>query len=292
MNKTLHILSVLIIILTVIISGFGLFYKTVGESYDFVNQYGDTVRIYGVGIYKNDSAFMAPVFRGTDFTLLFLTIPLLIIALLIDRKNNTLKTKLFLTSIISFILYCSISISFGVKYNVLHLAYTALFSCCFFAFIIGFSLVKKYDIKSIVRICTNGLKVLLILCGLSLFVAQLPDIIISLLNGKSLPLIGVYTTNITYVLDMAVISPAFFICLFYLRKNDKIGYILLGILLTNLLLIGATVISQTVFHRIAGEEIPLPALITMVGIFVILAIFGIKYQIKLFRNIQDSGNVI
>jgi hypothetical protein len=97
MNKTLHILTVLIILLAIITSSLGLFYKNGGESFYFVNQYGDNVKIYGDGIYKNDSYFMAPIHKGTDFTVLFIAIPLLIFALLIDRKNNSLRTKLFLT---------------------------------------------------------------------------------------------------------------------------------------------------------------------------------------------------
>jgi hypothetical protein len=97
MNKALHFLSVFIVVFALIASGFGLFYKTGGTSFDFINQYGDTIKIYGDGLYKNDSYFMAPIFKGTDFTVLVLAIPLLIVALILDIKNNTLKTKLFLT---------------------------------------------------------------------------------------------------------------------------------------------------------------------------------------------------
>jgi hypothetical protein len=93
-SKVFHVLVVLIIFLAIITSGLGLFYKTDGQPFNFVNQYGDTVKIYGNGIYKNDSYFMAPIFRGTDFTILFLAIPLLIIALIMDIKKSTIKTKL------------------------------------------------------------------------------------------------------------------------------------------------------------------------------------------------------
>jgi hypothetical protein len=93
MNKQLHILSIFIIVLAAIICGFGLFYKTGGLPYDFINQYGDIVKIYGNGIYKNDSYFMAPIFKGTDCTILFVAIPLLLITLILDIKRDTIKTK-------------------------------------------------------------------------------------------------------------------------------------------------------------------------------------------------------
>jgi hypothetical protein len=156
---------------------------------------------------------MAPIFRGTDFTILIFAVPLLIISLIMDMKYNTLRTKLFIVAIIALFLYYSTSISIGVVYNALHLVYIALFSCSLFAFITGFSLLRKYTIKSSVKIYTNWLKIFLILCGLSLFAAWLPDIIVSLINKKPLELIEVYTTQITYVLYMAIITPLIFICL-------------------------------------------------------------------------------
>ena len=95
-SKVFHVLVVLIIFLAIITSSLGLFYKTDGQPFNFVNQYGDTVKIYGNGIYKNDSYFMAPIFRGTDFTILFLAIPLLIIALIMDIKKKYSKNKTFI----------------------------------------------------------------------------------------------------------------------------------------------------------------------------------------------------
>ena len=291
-SKVFHVLAVLIIFLTAITSGLGLFYKTDGQPFDFVNQYGDTVKIYGEGIYKNDSYFFAHTFKGTDFMALFAALPLMIFALIMDIKNNTIKSKLFLTAMIVYFLYYSASYSMGVIYNVLHLVYLALFSCTLYASILGFGFLKTYSIKVSAKIYTNGLKIFLVLCGLSLFAAWLPDIIGSLINKKSLELIEIYTTQITYVLDMAIISPLIFICLYNLGKNNNIGYILLGIILNMLSLVGIMVILQTLFQNRAGIELPIEAAITKVGIFVLLAIAAIYYEIKLFKNIKDSTNGI
>jgi len=285
MNKTLHILSVLIILFGIIASSFGLFYETDGQPFDFINQYGDIIKIYGNGIYKNDSYFMTPIFKGADCMILFLAIPLLIIALIGNIKRDTAKTNLFLTALIALFVYYSASISFGVVYNVLHLVYIALFSCSIYALIIGFMILKKCTVKPSVKIYTNGLKVFLFFCGLSLFVAWLPDIITSLIKNKSLGSIEIYTTQITYVLDMAIISPLIFICLYNLSRNNNMGYILLGIILNVLIIVGIMVIIQTLFQKTAGIDLPLEAVITKVGIFVVLAIVAIYYDVRLFKNI-------
>jgi len=52
------------------------------------------------------------------------------------------------------------------------------------------------------------------------------------------------------------------------------------------------VIFQTVSQNRAGIELPIEATITKVGIFVLLAIAAIYYEIRLFRNIQNSGSGI
>jgi len=291
MNKVFHIVSGFIVLLAIITSGLGLFYTTDGQPFDFINQYGDTVKIWGNGIYKNDSYFMAPIFKGTDCTIFFLAVPLTIIALILDIKNNTSKTKLFLTALTALFVYYSASISFGVVYNVLHLVYIALLGCSFYALIIGFILLKNYTINNSVKILTNGLKIFLWGYGLSLFVAWLPDIITSITNKKSLGLIEIYTTQITYVLDMGIISPLVFICLYNLWKNNNFGYILLGINLTILLIIGIMLPVQSIFQIRAGIDLPLEAIVTKIGIFVILALIALYYEIKLFKGIKSSGNV-
>ena len=233
---------------------------------------------------------MAPIFKGTDCIILFLAIPLLIIALIMNVKKETIKTNLFLTAIIAVFVYYSASISFGIIYNVLHLIYIGIFSCSIYALIIGFLLLKKITIKTSVKMYTNGVKVFLVFCGISLFVAWLPDIILSLINKKSLELIEIYTTQITYVLDMGIVSPLIFICLYNLNKDKNIGYILLGIILNMLTLVGIMVIIQAVFQIMAGINLPIEAIITKIGIFVVLGLIALYYEVKLFKNIQDNRN--
>ncbi|NLO71828.1 MAG: hypothetical protein GX102_12970 [Porphyromonadaceae bacterium] len=279
-KHTLHIISVLIIILSVVATSIGLFYSDAGEAHIFVNQYGDSVKIFGNGLYKHDSFFMAPIFKGTDFTILFIGVPLLIISSLLDYKRDITRTKLFLTSILSIFTYYSTSIAFGITYNALHLVYIALFGLSFFGLIIGIGQIR---LKNNITIPQKGIKIFLIVSGISLFVAWLPDIIGSLANGRPLELIEVYTTQITYVLDMGIISPLCFICLYLLSIKSNLGYILLGIILTICIFVGFMVPIQTLFQMHFGIALPIQALITKVCIFILLAMVAIYYEIKLFK---------
>lgn len=286
--KGIDILIMCIIILLTVITIVGLFSFRTDKSYVIINQYGDSVKIFGSGIYAHDSYFKAPIFIGTDCTMLFLVVPMMIAALIGEIKRRTIKSKLLVTTVTATVLYYSTSIAFGVTYNALHLAYIALFSSSFFALIILVKDIRKDELRKIQKwiLPSKGLRAFLILSGISLFVAWLPDIITSLIYGKSLSLIEVYTTEITYVLDMGIISPLIFICLFLLKKKEGLGDVLLAIILKLCQIIGVMLPIQTVFQTIAGIEIPIPALITKLGIFVVLASFAAYFNMKFYKNIK------
>lgn len=287
-NNSLYIVTFIIIILSIITSAVGLLYTTGGKAFNFVNQYGDTVKIYGDGLYAHDSYFKAPIFRGTDFTIIFFAIPILIIAMILDVKKKKIKYRLFLISIISVFTYYSSSIAFGVTYNVLHLIYIAFFSASLFGLIIA---IGSLNTKQVADNMTGalpykGIYIFLALVGVVLMGVWLPDIINSLVANRPLELIEVYTTEITYILDMGLIGPVSLICLFQLIKRSGMGYILLEILLTVCIIVGIMVPIQTAFQIAAGIEF-LPAdIITKVGSFVALAFFALYFEIKLFKSMM------
>lgn len=285
----LHITAMLIAVLSLVTTSTGLFYRTGGKAYTVKNQYGDAVKICGNGLYKHDSYFMAAIFRGTDFTILCIAIPLLILALVLDRKKRTLKSKLFLTSVIALFTYYSASIAFGITYNFLHLIYIALFSLSFFGLILAFADIDPPLLaKSVIgKLPRKEMNIFLIFTGVTLIVAWLPDIITSLVWHRSLQMIEVYTTQITYVLDMGIVGPTALICLFMLEKQNGTGYILLAILLTVCTVIGVMLPIQTTFQIAAGIELPTGAIVTKVSSFVVLALFAFYFDIRLFKSIFE-----
>ncbi|MDF2985870.1 MAG: hypothetical protein K0R50_1380 [Eubacterium sp.] len=132
----------------------------------------------------------------------------------------------------------------------------------------------------------KGIYIFLAITGAVLIIAWLPDIISALVAGRSLALIEIYTTEITYVLDMGIIGPAALICLIKLTKRNGLGYILLSLLLTLCIAIGVMVPIQTIFQYRAGIETLLSVLITKVGSFSVLSAFALFFIIKLYKNID------
>jgi len=286
-EKSLYIITFFIIILSTVTSAVGLLYKTSGKAFDFVNQYGNTVKMYGNGLYARDSLFQAATDRGTDFTILCVAVPMLIIALVLDVKKKTLKNRLFLTGIISVFMYYSASIAFGITYNILDLVYIALFSSSLFGLIVSITSIDMKDILIGKSLPYKGIYTFLVLSGIALIVAWLPDIITSLITKSSLKHIEVYTTEITYVLDMGIIAPLMFICLCQLKKRNELGYVLLESLLILCIVIGIMIPLQTVFELSAGVKLSIGEIVTKGASFVILALFALYFNVKLFKSIKD-----
>jgi hypothetical protein len=286
--NVLHILSFMIIILSVLVTATGLFYTSGGEPFDVINQYGGSVKMYGDGIYAHDSFFRVPIFKGTDFTILLVGVPMLAAATLLDLKRKTVKRRILLASMIALFLYYAANIAFGVTYNSLHLVYIALFSSELFALIIAMSGMDYSDVeKSITNVLPyKGIYAFLAVMGIALFIAWLPDIISALQASRPLAMIEVYTTEPTYVLDMGIISPLAFSCLYLLRKREGLGYMLLSILLIICMVMGVMLPVQMLFQVAAGIAIPLPVLITKIGIFVVLAVFAAYFEIRFMKVLQ------
>lgn len=294
MHKREFSLSVWVGIIAVlggITAGIGLFATSGGEAYDFINQYGDSIRMYGDGLYAHDSYFMAPIFRGTDFTILFLAVPLLIYAGIKDWLHPSVKTRMLLLSVLAVFVYYSASLAFGVSYNVLHLVYIALFSASFYSLIAAVRSMNEGSLAKLAHSYAPGKGVFLFLgiTGVALIVAWLPDIIQSWVNGRSLALIEVYTTAITYVIDMGIIAPAAWICLAQLRRRKGMGLILLAMLLTVCCIVGVMLPIQSLFQALAGIELPLAAVLTKVMSFVLLAAFALLFNIRFYRSVGGEG---
>lgn len=283
----LYALTIAILVLGSVAAGVGLFNMAGGQPYDFTNQYGDVIRIYGKGLYQHDSLFRAPIFRGADFTMFFVACPVLVMALVLDGLRRTVKTRLFLLSVIACFTYYAISIAFGVMYNSLHLVYILLFSASVFGLIVGMITINYSQLAHSIRhtLPYRGVYVFLALTGLALYVAWLPDILTALASNRPLLLIETYTTEITYVLDMGIIAPLAFICLYLLKQRKPMGYVLLDMLLTLCILIGVMLPIQTIFQLQAGIEIPPAALITKVATFCLLAAFAVYFKSQAMRNL-------
>jgi hypothetical protein len=288
MSKKNDYLAIAIMILLFITSITGILSLNFNYAYDFINQYGHTVEMYGYGIYSFDSYFQAPISIGTDICILLVVIPMFLVKYLNYMKMRDVISELKLISVYAVVFYYATSIVFGVTYNQLFLVYVALFSCSLFGMfwhVINISLQQSIG-------GSRGINIFLSLSGVALIVAWLPDVIPAMVKGTTLSLIGVYTTNITYVLDMGIISVLCFVTLYMVGKKESLGTLILACILKLCMVVGVMMVPQTICQMASGADVPLPALITKSLSFVLLGAFAFYFNHKMYQELADENGEV
>lgn len=291
-NPIFDWLILLIAVLAVITAGVGLFSQGGDGAFSFRTVYGDTVEIYGQGIYSHDSSFVATLFRGTDAITLFISLPLLLVGYLSHRRGS-LRGSIFMIGMLLYFLYVGVTYTFSVIFNSLFLVYTALFSASLFATIIALT---NFDTEYLASKVTSdmphrGIAIFMFVAGLGTLMLWLSELIAPIMTGQAPANLGPYTTMFTHGFDSAVITPATVVTGIYLLKRKPLGYLLAAPLLILCTIIGVTVIAQTISQAMKGITFPIGVYIGMVGSWVVMGAFAVGLAIKFFRNISENNTV-
>lgn len=286
-HAALNWLIPLIGILSLLAFGTGLLWQTPGEPFPFTTLHGQTVEMFGRGLYRYDTSFRAPILRGTDVVYLFLCIPLLGLAFFLYRRGS-LRGGIFLTGMLAVFLYNFASLAFGAAYNNMFLAYLAGFSASLFALILAFT---SIDIEALAarlssRLPRRGMAVFIALAGTSVFV-WLIEIVGSLISGHAPESLASYTTDVTAVIDVGLITPLAWLTCVLLFRRAPLGFLLAPVLLILNAVIGVIVIAQTVAQALAGITLSAGQYIGFVGSFVILSLVALWFITQYFRNITN-----
>lgn len=279
----------LIAILVLVAAGAGLFWQDGGAPVAFTTLHGETVQLYGQGIYRFDWDFKAPIQRGTDAVTLFVCLPLLLAAFWRTRRGS-LKGGILLIGALSYFLYYGASLAFSMMFNSLFLAYTALSSASFFAFVVAITAVSPQYLAAHLSPQTprRGMAVFLFVAGAGVLFIWLSEIIGPLLQGQvPVEALGPYTTMITHALDIAIIAPSAILTGVYLLRREPLGYLLAAPLLILCTLVGVMVLGQTLFQTLAGITFPVGVYIGMIGSWVVLGAFAIWLTLVFFRNLEE-----
>ena len=278
-----RILSVVTTVSLLIAASVGVFSHGTHIPRTARNLYGDQVELFGRGIYAKESLFQGPIFVGTDVAVLIFLIPLLGYLLFLHRKR-TLAWDLVTIGLVTTALYYSLSLAFGTTMNRLFLVYIAAAGSS--AFLLA-QLLLKLDVGAIQerlspRPVPTSLVVFMMIAGLSTFVWFF-EIAEFFIQGRPSEIIGMKTTEPTFVLDLALVAPLCFSAAFLLGRKRARGIVCASMMLTLLLYVGLIVIGQTLAQRYYGIEVPLRELIVYVFSFVVLSLFAVAFLRKTLK---------
>ncbi len=286
-GSALNWLVPLIVVLSVITAGVGVLSQGGDGPFAFTTVHGNSVEIYGQGIYQHDSSFVAALFRGTDAITLFVTVPLLLLGYLSYRRGS-MRGTIFMIGMLMYFLYIGVTYTFSAIFNSLFLVYTALFSVSLFALIIALTTFDMHYLASKVAsgMPYRGIAAFMFVAGLGTLFLWLSELIDPLMTGQAPANLGPYTTMFTHGFDSAVITPATVITGIYLLKRKPLGYLLAAPLLILCTLIGVVVIAQTIFQATAGITFSIGVYIGMIGSWVVMGAFAVGLAIRFFSNVS------
>ena len=117
----------MIAILAAIAAGVGLCSASGDGPYQFTTLRGETIEIYGKGLYQYDTPLIAVGYKTGDAFTLIVAIPVLLVSLWMYQRGS-LRGKVLLTGMLLFFLYNYGSLALGAAYNNLFLVYTLIFA--------------------------------------------------------------------------------------------------------------------------------------------------------------------
>ncbi|HCW72601.1 MAG TPA: hypothetical protein DHM90_01105, partial [Clostridiaceae bacterium] len=125
-------LSYLVVVLTFIATLVGIFYAFGGERFIVENIYGESIELYGDGIYQYNSVLKAMGNKGTDMVMLIVAF---LFALFTVLREKSSLYRLLQIGTLTALFYYSSCLVFGVTFNSLFPVYVMLFSSSLFLLI-------------------------------------------------------------------------------------------------------------------------------------------------------------
>lgn len=278
------LLSACAAVAAIISSCLGVFYTFGGQSRIVENIYGESVTLFGDGIYANDSILKAGATKGTDVVIIAAAVLLILMVSLLKRS----RFSLFLRSgLLALILYASTCLVMGVSFTRLFPLYLLQFGCSLFAFIgsINELLHQKSFATELYEKRLVGTGIFLVIGGCSTLI-WLMFIIPAVISGKPMEIIEIYTTEPTFVLDLAIITPTAIWCGIAMMRKKPEAYQLAPVLLTVLTGVGIIVIIQTIFQSSLGIILNPGQFFGLVISFVILGSVALILNVRLLRQVR------
>lgn len=227
-GKTIRLMVYFIVVLSFIAALSGMLSNKGPGEYNYQSIRGQSIRIYGKGLYQHMSSDVAIQGIAQDYVTLLVGIPMLLISLFLAGRGS-LKGKFMLTGTLGYFMVTYIFYMLMGMYNELFLVYVSLASLGFYAFLLSvLSLWQENPIIYFENSTPVGFSGgFLIFCSIAIGMLWLSVVVPPLLNGTLYPVaLEHYTTLIVQGMDLSILLPGSFIAGWLLKKRRPSGYLL------------------------------------------------------------------
>lgn len=282
----------LIVILATVAAGAGLFWPGGGGVTDFTTVHGETVTLFGEGLYRQNTRFAGAGNRGADAVTLAAAVPLLVFALY-QYGRGSLRGGLLLLGTLPWFLYVYASIALGTAYNGLFLLYIALFSASLFAFVLTLVDLNRQAAAALstARLPRGPVALFMFASGLVTLAVWLIPLAGAMLRDEPPARLDSSATVVTDVLDLGTITPATFIAGALILRRASLGYLIAISLLVLEVLLAPMIAAQTAFQLAAGISFTAGEMIGPMAGFAILAGCAFWALVALFKRVPDQSRM-
>lgn len=283
-KKSISFLTIIIIVLSLVASIYGIFSKSGQGNFEFKSLHGNTILIYGMGLYKNESVSMATQAKAQDIVTLCIGIPILIVTIYLARKGS-LKWRLLLTGMFGYFLYTYFTYTFYAMYNPLYLVYIAIMSASFFAFVltmVGFNL-KEMKSRFNPQLPVKFIGGVLIFISIAVALMWIGKIAPPLMIGSIPTELEHYTTLVIQAIDLGFLLPSGILAGILIIKRNAFGYVLASVIIINEAALLTLIISVLIGQILAGIQVGASELI----MFPLLALVVVYCMYLIMKNVKE-----
>ena len=286
-KKSISIFVGFISVLVAIATTIGIASINLKNEFDFTTIYGDTVKIYGGGIYKMHTVAQVYQVIPHDIVNLFLALPALVISFLIARKG-ILKARLFFMAVTLYLMFTYGIYTFYAMYNRLFICYVAIMGLCFYTF---FIILKGTDAAKVKELFKDNypnklVGGFLITAASFMTLTWLKTIMPTALFGE-MPTIDLAqsTTMVPQAIDLAFVLPLAFVMGIRLCRKKPEAYIICTVVPAFLVFMMTAIFSKGLMLQITNTTDGIGTMVIM-GTFAAAALI---ITIINFRFMKKEG---
>lgn len=239
-----------------------------------------------------DNDLVTYAFRGQDIVTLVVSVPLLVVALLLERRGSA-RGRLLWMAMLLYAFYGYLFYAFGAAFNVFFLAYVAVMACSLYALVFS---VPRIDASALVAAFGAGESRARGVRAVALFYLLFTAVGLGLLwTGMSVGFIVTgdvpaaitafgHPTGVVFALDLAIAVPLMVVGAVQLWKRRAWGWVLATVLSLKgvVYTLGLSVSTLSVAAAGAGTSAELP-------IWGVLTVLGAASAVLLMREASTSG---
>lgn len=284
-NRPITLLVLLILLLSGVASVYGLLAGGEGEGEGIhTSVRGETVTLYGKGLYRDDSVTIAVQARAQDAVTCAVGIPLLSISLRLARMGS-LKGKLMMAGTLGYFLYTYTSYTFLAMFNPLFLVYVILMSASLYAFLLALAAIDREKLLRAIKErfparSTAGFLLFMAAAVAMLWLGKLAP----MLRGDLPEGLEHYATFVIQAMDLGVVVPAAAVAGILLLRRRPWGYLLSVVLMMKMVSMLTALTAMIVMQAVSGiaigaaESILFPAFNAIAIWYIVLILRGIQEQ--------------